>query len=336
MGSSMHERHNAGTKNRHLRSRTRMMAEIPMRLGELAESVMRQSKLMLFLGEGDGYTGRMHVSGDNQIAIDKFANVLVRRYVQDNRKRFLDEWGCSLVYLSEEQMGMPFTGTPSDPDPADIKEGDLVIVGDPIDGSTNAKCYGEGFATVLVAFLRNQGEFDHIGGAITAANGATVAWSGLSWVQCRFAGQEDNEWESISTAVGERSVSASVATKLAKIPAYMSSVENRSKFMHLMAGTPCVYPLLRLGLGTVVEQAPQKVWDAAHLIPALMANCSVRELEAKTAISLDRVMGYWKSYLSDFYNLRETPLVPPFRIDVPGLANEGDAGHTEYQASAER
>lgn len=304
-----------------------LMANFPLLLGTQAEKTLHVVHEHLFRNTGIGYTGRAHDSGDDQIVVDHVANEALRSFILDQSDAVTKTWDYRLAYLSEEQDGRVFTAGASDP--LHWRQGDLIVIADPLDGSTNAKCYGEGYSTVLVAFLFDGNSYWHIGGAIAASNGFTVVWSGLNWVYARSTVSVDRRWRQIRKARGKQSVSAAVATKVGRYSKYVRTLEEQKDLANVMAGTPCVYPLLALDLGIVVELNPQKVWDAAHLLPALLTGCSVMSLVEGDAWGIDDVLEFWHAYLDGFMREPEMTIVPPFRITA-----EPDSTSRQHDSTA--
>jgi fructose-1,6-bisphosphatase/inositol monophosphatase family enzyme len=297
---------------------TELMEVFPKYLGEIAEQSIIVSKEVLFSGKNDAasYTGRLHDSGDDQVHLDRLANVYLRKRIMEFKDTVLSRIStANIIFLSEEECGRAFTGTVDDP--IHCLDNVIVVVADPIDGTTNLKSYSEGAAATLVAFFKYGKRFVHIGGAIASTSGTTVIWSGMDWVLWRYAASGSLKWTQIKRARGNTLVAAAVATK----PVYHKSFRALScenvKLAHSMAGTPSIFPLLKLDLGMIYEPRKQKVWDAAHLIPALLAQCTVTEIATGQEMCLDSILGYWDIYLNDFVSLHSTPLIPPFIVKVP-------------------
>ena len=295
-----------------IEKRIDLQSRFPVMLAEHCEQNVREIRRCLFSGRGGDYTGRSHESGADQIEIDQRMNQRDRSFILEKTDCVRDEWGARLILTGEEERGGTFVAATGNPPP--WEPDDVVVITDSPDGSTNAKSYGEGYSSVAVAFQRIKDDWQHIGGAIAASNGFTVSWSGLGWVFARPSDGE-SQWRQIRRARGRRSVSASVATRVSRYRGFRRNLDSTTELANVLAGTPCIFPLLVLDLGVVIEPRPQKPYDAAHIIPAMMAGCSVTNLGDRVPWTLDDAVGFFVEYLEHFHNEPEKLIVPPFRID---------------------
>lgn len=298
----------------------------PKRLGEHAESVIDKLREAVFFGARFGDLCRTvnaapHSSGDQAISLDEMANTRVRELSKDFGTEVGEKFGLQILTVGEEE-NQAFGST------AQIdafSPGHLIVVADPLDGSTNCRTFGCGYSTVLVSFLvKPKGGYQLIGGAIADSNGYTVVWNGLENVFIRHHKMEKDEYRSLTKRQKPSPAIAAVATKPDRLREALARMEqidpniSKTALLMTMAGTPSAFALCTLGLGMVIEPKAQKCWDAAHLYPALMLGLEARtlstvEMPESEKIVVDQVTGYFGKYLDKFRHKPEL-IVPPFYI----------------------
>jgi fructose-1,6-bisphosphatase/inositol monophosphatase family enzyme len=297
------------------------------KLGDHAEDVIETIRDNIFIG---GLRGELrtkvnaaaHTTGDPAIKLDELANSEVRKLCAKYHDEVLKEYQLNIITVGEEETGGPF-GVTEQIDK--ISSDQLVVVVDPLDGSTNAKTFGCGYSTVLISFITDdRGGYLLVGGAIADSNGYTVIWQGSSDVLARHRGMQKGEYRPLRKFSQPSPAVAAVATKPSRLKSALHRMEqikpgiSDSALLMTMAGTPSCYALCALGLGMVVEPNETKCWDSAHLYPALILG-----LEAKTfprdsesehlPINISQVNSYFGLYLDSIRN-KPKPVVPPFYI----------------------
>lgn len=298
----------------------------PKRLGEHAESVIDKLRESVFFGSRFGDLSRpvnatAHASGDKAISLDEMANTRVRELRSDFGDEVEKKFALQILTVGEEEPQSYGSTTQIDA----FSPEHLIVVADPLDGSTNCRTFGCGYSTVLVSFIsKPKGGYILVGGAIADSNGYTVVWNGLDNVLIRHHKMEKDEYRPLSKRQKPSPAIAAVATKpdrlreaLVRMEQVESGISQKALLM-TMAGTPSAFALCALGLGMVIEPKAQKCWDAAHLYPALMLGLeawtlSTDETPQSQRITINHVTEYFGQYLDNF---RQKPdlNVPPFYI----------------------
>lgn len=304
-----------------------LMGWWPMRLGDHAESVIEMLRQAVFVGSRHGELRKKtnteeHKSGEPAIKVDEMANTHVRELCDLYGEEVKERFGLDVLTVGEEEAGGVY-GSKVQID--QFNSSHLIVVADPLDGSTNCKTFGCGYSTVLVSFVpRARGGYQLIGGAIADSNGHTVVWDGLKSVWARYNGMPKGEYKPLNLQQEPSSAVAAVATKSDRLKDALRQMEtiqpgiSESALLMTMAGTPSAFALCALGLGMVIETKAQKCWDAAHLYPALLLGLEARTIPSEAGtdsvpISADQVTSYFGMFLDKF---RHTPelVVPPFYI----------------------
>lgn len=297
------------------------------KLGDHAEEVIKTIKENIFLGSLRGeirtkVDSPEHSTGDPAIKLDELANSEVRKICDKYKDEILSNYQLNIITVGEEETGGPY-GVRQQLDK--ISSNHLVVVVDPLDGSTNAKTFGCGYSTVMVSFITDdRGGYILVGGAISDSNGYTVIWQGKNGVLARHSNMEPGAYRPLRKINAPSVAVAAVATKPDRLKKTIERMEqitpgvSDTALLSTMAGTPSCFALCALGLGMVIEPEETKCWDSAHLYPALILG-----LEAKTfprdkestplPINVDQVTSYFGLYLD---KIRHTPVavVPPFYI----------------------
>ncbi len=298
----------------------------PQRLGEHAESVIDKLRAAVFFGTRFGDLGKPvnakgHSTGDRAISLDEMANTRVRELRTEYGDTLSKKFGLELLTVGEEE-NQAYGSTRQI---ESFNEHHLIVVADPLDGSTNCRTFGCGYSTVLVSFLpKPRGGYHLIGGAIADSNGYTVVWNGLDNVCIRHHKMARGEYRPLTKRQKASLAVAAVATKPDRLKdtlARMEQIEegiSESALLMTMAGTPVAFALCALGLGLVIEPKATKCWDAAHLFPALMLGLDARTLSTPEKpvpekITVNQVTEYFSKYLDNFRQEPEA-IVPPFYI----------------------
>lgn len=298
----------------------------PRRLGEHAESVVDLLQAGVFFGSRFGDLGKpinakAHGTGDRAISLDEMANSRVRELGKEYGHEVKTRFGLEILTVGEEEH-QAFGSTQQI---ESFSQEHLIVVADPLDGSTNCRTFGCGYSTVLVSFIaKPRGGYTLIGGAISDSNGYSVVWNGLNNVLIRHDKMGKDEYRPLTKRQRPSQAVAAVATKPDRLKQTLERMEqiehgiSESALLMTMAGTPSAFALCALGLGLVVEPKAQKCWDAAHLFPALMLGLDARTLSSPdaptpTRLSIEQVTDYFGQYLDNF---RQEPelVVPPFYI----------------------
>lgn len=299
----------------------------PQRLGDHAENVIDMLRDAVFVGARHGDLGRQtdteaHDTGEKAIQLDEMANTRVRELHAQFADEITKRFDLELLTTGEEEVGGVY-GSKEQID--HFNSSHLIVVADPLDGSTNCKTFGCGYATVLVSFVpRQRGGYQLIGGAIADSNGYTVVWDGLKSVWARHNKLPKGAYKTLNTRQRPSYAVAAVATKSERLRETIERMEqiqpgiSTSALLMTMAGTPSAFALCALGLGLVVEPRAQKCWDAAHLYPALILGLEARTLPSGTGtdsvpINVDQVTSYFGLFLDKFRHKAQL-VVPPFYI----------------------
>ena len=299
----------------------------PQRLGDHAESVIDMLRDSVFVGSRLGdlskkVSATAHGTGEKAISLDEKANTRVRELRIEYGERITKEYQLELVTIGEEENQAFGSRAQIDR----FNSSHLVVVADPLDGSTNCRTFGCGYSTVLVSFLpQAEGGYELIGGAIADSNGYTVVWDGLGNVLVRHNKMAIGKYRKLKrTRQKATEAVAAVATKPERLRQTLKRMEeiqpgiSESALLMTMAGTPSAFALCALGLGMVVEPKAQKCWDAAHLYPALMLGLEARTLPedasaAGVPITIEQVTKYFGEYM-DRFRVEPELVVPPFYI----------------------
>jgi hypothetical protein len=209
---------------------------------------------------------------------------------------------------------------------SDRPVGLTVFVLDGLDGSTKAKTTGEGFASVIVAFIVTRHGLRLVGGAIaTSVDSVRFTFDGSGRYTISrpgdrtFVGLErtnvvDHDRPRSRTLAMVTGGAIDKADYLNRIAAKASAVLDKPFQIEATGGNPKLYPLVGLKLDTLLEPRPTKPYDSALLIPLLVSpGVTVWNLWTNRKMTPADVMRAFRSYIdSGGDNTRRD--MPPYLV----------------------
>jgi hypothetical protein len=205
-----------------------------------------------------------------------------------------------------------------------LREEQVIFVIDALDGSTRANTLGEGFASVIVAFLSTRTGLAPLGGAIASSvDNTRFAFSDsiLNVVRSR----NSSFWavRHVHDAPHGKPTLAMVTGGTIGRTRYLAAIAERASQLRPSeepllvegnGGNPKLYPLLGLKLDALLEPSWTKPYDSALLLPLLNARgVVVRNAETGRKMTYEEVVGAFREFImSGGDNSKRT--MPPYLV----------------------